>query len=251
MDGDGRRGSAADAPHHFWYNVSSLDRTSGSGCDLATSGSQAAVQQARRARSQRRPSGRHQAWQGGCRRRLGRGIPAAAERRTKPADVHPPGPRLRSTGHRSRSRQGPRRRALSFLLDTNVISEIRRGRDRNVRAWAEAVDDIDLHLSVLTIGEIRMGIDRLRGRDADQAKVFARWLGELRSRFADRILPVGAEVADEWGRLNAVAPRSTVDSLLAATALVHGLTVVTRNTEDFKGCEVRLLDPWKHEPPKI
>lgn len=139
---------------------------------------------------------------------------------------------------------------MSFLLDTNVVSEIRRGRDRNVRAWAEAVDDIDLHLSVLTIGEIRMGIDRLRGRDADQAKAFARWLGELRSRFADRILPVGAEVADEWGRLNAVAPRSTVDSLLAATALVHGLTVVTRNTKDFKGCEVRLLDPWKHEPPR-
>ncbi|MFZ2051091.1 MAG: type II toxin-antitoxin system VapC family toxin [Solirubrobacteraceae bacterium] len=138
---------------------------------------------------------------------------------------------------------------MSFLLDTNAVSEIRRGRDRNVRAWAEAVDDLDLHLSVLTLGEIRMGIDRLRNRDAAQADVFARWLSELSTRFADRILAVDVRVADEWGRLNAVAPRSTVDSLLAATALIHGLTVVTRNTKDFEGCAVRLLDPWEYERP--
>jgi predicted nucleic acid-binding protein len=137
---------------------------------------------------------------------------------------------------------------LSFLLDTNAISEIRRGRDPHVRAWVAAVRDADLHLSVMTLGEVRTGVDRLRERDATQAEVFARWLGELYDRFADRILPVDARVADEWGRLNAAASRNTVDSLIAATARVHGLTVVTRNTRDFRGCEVALLNPWEQEP---
>lgn len=128
------------------------------------------------------------------------------------------------------------------------MSELRRGRDRNVRAWAETIEDVELHLSVMTLGEIRNGIDRLRDRDASLADVFARWLSELRSRFVDRILPVDARVADEWGRLNAIASRSTVDSLIAATARVHGLTVVTHNTKDFEGCDVSLLDPWEYEP---
>lgn len=138
---------------------------------------------------------------------------------------------------------------MSFLLDTNVVSEIRRGRDRHVRAWADAADDAELYLSVLTLGEIRNGIDRLRNRDADQADVFTRWLSELRTRFTGRILPVDARVADQWGRLNAVASRNTVDSLIAATAHVHDLTVATRNTKDFKGCDVPLLNPWEYEPP--
>jgi toxin FitB len=99
---------------------------------------------------------------------------------------------------------------VSFLLDTNAIAEIRRGRDSNVQAWAEAVSDHDLHLSVLTLGEIRKGI-------------------ELQTRFAPRILPVDTRIAQESGRLNAATPRNTVDSLIAATALVHDLTVVTRN----------------------
>jgi toxin FitB len=137
---------------------------------------------------------------------------------------------------------------LSFLLDTNAVSEIRRCRDATVRAWADAVEDVELYLSVMTLGEIRIGIDRLRDRDATQADVFARWLGELRTRFADRILPVDTRVADEWGRLNAVASRNSVDSLIAATASVHELTVVTRNTKDFQGCGVPLLDPWQYEP---
>ena len=134
---------------------------------------------------------------------------------------------------------------MTFLLDTNAVSEIRRQRDPSVRAWASAVEDVDLHLSVLTVGEIRKGIERLRGRDPNQAEVFAAWLSELRARFAERILPVDPTVAEEWGRLNAAAPRNTVDSLIAATARVHDLTVVTRNTSDFAGCEVRLLNPWQ------
>jgi toxin FitB len=137
---------------------------------------------------------------------------------------------------------------VSLLLDTNAISEIRRGRDPNVQAWARAVADRDLYLSVLTLGEIRKGIERLRVRDVLQARTFATWLAELESRFAPRILQVDARVAQEWGRLSALTPRSTVDSLIAATALVHGLTVVTRNTVDFEGCDVALLNPWEYQP---
>lgn len=133
---------------------------------------------------------------------------------------------------------------MSFLLDTHVVSEIRRGRDLNVQAWAGAVSDGDLHLSVLTLGEIRKGIERLRVRDVSQAQTFATWLSDLERRFAQRILPVDAQIAQEWGRLNAITPRPTVDSLIAATARVHGLTVVTRNTADFDGCGVSLLNPW-------
>ncbi len=139
---------------------------------------------------------------------------------------------------------------MSFLLDTNAVSEIRRGRDPNVRAWADTVDGSELYLSVLTLGEIRTGIDRLQRRDPVQADVFTRWLGELRTRFAGRILPVDSRVADQWGLLNAVASRNTVDSLIAATAHVHELTVVTRNTKDFQGCHVRLLNPWDSTPPQ-
>jgi hypothetical protein len=136
---------------------------------------------------------------------------------------------------------------LSFLLDTNAISEIRRGRDQRVRAWVGQVEDADLHLSVLTLGEIRKGIELLRGRDPAQAEVFDSWLSELRARFADRIVPIDDRAAEEWGRLNAAGSRNTVDSLLAATARIHELTVVTRNTRDFEGCGVPLLNPWDHK----
>lgn len=139
---------------------------------------------------------------------------------------------------------------MRFLLDTNVISEIRRGRDPSVRAWSDHVQDFDLYLSVLTLGEIRKGIEGLRHRDSTQADVFGAWLGQLLGRFAQRILPIDAHVAEEWGRINAVRTRNTVDSLIAATARVHGLTVVTRNTADFDGCDVLLLNPWHHDPDR-
>jgi toxin FitB len=137
---------------------------------------------------------------------------------------------------------------LSFLLDTNVVSEIRRGRDPHVRAWANGVEDIDLHVSVMTLGEIRKGVELLRSRDPVQADVFANWLGELHTRFAERIVPIDAAVAEEWGRLNAAAPRNSVDSLIAASARVRGLTVVTRNTGDFADCGVPLSNPWHPQP---
>jgi len=137
---------------------------------------------------------------------------------------------------------------LRFLLDTNAISEIRRGSDQRVRCWVDKVADADLHLSVLTLGEIRKGIELLRGRDPAQAGVFDSWLSELRARFADRIVPIDDRVAEEWGRLNAAGSRNTVDSLIAATARIHELTVVTRNIREFEGCGVPLLNPWDYKP---
>jgi predicted nucleic acid-binding protein len=137
---------------------------------------------------------------------------------------------------------------LSYLLDTNVVSEIRRGHDPHVRTWANGVEDIDLHVSVMTLGEIRKGIELLRSRDPIQADVFANWLNALHTRFAERIVPIDAEVAEEWGRLNATAPRNTVDSLIAASARVRGLTVVTRNTGDFEDSGVALINPWQPQP---
>ena len=110
------------------------------------------------------------------------------------------------------------------------------------------MQDIDLHVSVMTLGEIRKGIELLRSRDPVQAEVFANWLGELHTRFAERIVPIDAAVAEEWGRLNAAAPRNTVDSLIAASARVRALTVVTRNTGDFEDCGVPLINPWHPQP---
>ncbi len=133
---------------------------------------------------------------------------------------------------------------MSFLLDTNAISEIGHGRDPNVQTWVGGVADGDLYLSVLTVGEIRTGIERLQPRDGARADVFATWLAELQKRFAQRIIAIDTRIAQEWSRLNAQQPRNTVDSLIAATALVHDLTVVTRNTADFEGCEVGLVNPW-------
>jgi predicted nucleic acid-binding protein len=135
------------------------------------------------------------------------------------------------------------------LLDTDVVSEIRRGRDPSVAAWATSVDHDDLCLSVLTLGEIRSGIERLRPHDPQQAAVFDVWLAALRARFAERILVVDESAADQWGRLNAAAPRKTVDSLIAATAHAHALTLVTGNTRDFAGCDVPLVDPWQDAAP--
>jgi predicted nucleic acid-binding protein len=134
---------------------------------------------------------------------------------------------------------------VSYLLDTNVVSEIRKPQaNPYVRAWFAAVPGERLYLSVLTVGEIRRGIERLRRRDPTQAAVFEAWLASLRQQYADRLLPVTAEIAEEWGRLNVPDPIPTVDGLLAATARVGGLVLVTRNTADLARTGVRLLDPF-------
>jgi predicted nucleic acid-binding protein len=134
---------------------------------------------------------------------------------------------------------------LSFLLDTNVLAELRKPRPKApVAAWFDSVDGEQLYLSVLVVGEIQQGVARLRRRDPRQAAVFDAWLGRLRQEFTDRLLPVDEQVALEWGTLNAGDPLPAVDGLLAATAKVHGLTVVTRNVADFTRVGVPVLDPF-------
>jgi predicted nucleic acid-binding protein len=135
---------------------------------------------------------------------------------------------------------------VSFLLDTNVVSEARKGRraDAGVRAWLASVSGADLHVSVLVLGEIRQGIEGLRRRDPAQAEVLEAWLGRLRRDYADRVLPIDAEVAEEWGRMNVPDPVPSRDGLMAATARVRRLTFVTRNTSDVERTGVRLLNPF-------
>jgi hypothetical protein len=135
---------------------------------------------------------------------------------------------------------------VSYLIDTNIISELRKGGRANGRVlrWYESIADSDIYLSVLVLGEIRRGIERARGRDAAQAAVLERWLREIRDAFGERVLPVSQTVADEWGRMNAARPLPAVDSLLAATAKVHGLTLVTRNVADVAGTGAKCLNPF-------
>jgi toxin FitB len=135
---------------------------------------------------------------------------------------------------------------LSYLLDTNVISELRKdGRaDANVRTWFAQLANEEIFLSVLTIGEIRRGVENVRRRDPDSATALDRWLALLSEAHGDRILPVDRTIAEEWGRMNVPDPLPVVDGLLAATARVLGLTLVTRNIADVEGTGVELLDPF-------
>ncbi len=135
---------------------------------------------------------------------------------------------------------------MSYLIDTNIIAEVRKGQrcDSNVaRWWAQTTDD-DLFLSVLVTGEIRKDIELARPRDPAKAARLEQWLDALTAGFAGRILPIDQAVADQWGRLNAPNPRPTVDSLLAATAQVYGLTLVTRNIADMPKADMSVLDPF-------
>ncbi|MGH2370874.1 MAG: type II toxin-antitoxin system VapC family toxin, partial [Chloroflexota bacterium] len=135
---------------------------------------------------------------------------------------------------------------MSYLLATNIVSEARRPNgNANVKAWLASVSAVSLYLSVLVIGEIRRGIEHLRRRDPVQAAVYESWLATLVRDYAGHILPVTAEIAEEWGRMNAPDPVPTIDGLMAATAHVHGLTFVTRNTADVARAGVRLLNPFE------
>jgi len=134
---------------------------------------------------------------------------------------------------------------VSFLLDTNVVSEIRKqSPDPGVASWFASVPADRLFLSVLVVGEIRQGIERLARRDQAQAEVFERWLSQLVDTYADRLVPITERVAQTWGRLNVPDPLPVVDGLMAATALVHDWTLVTRNASDIRSIGVRLLDPF-------
>jgi predicted nucleic acid-binding protein len=137
-----------------------------------------------------------------------------------------------------------------FLLDTNCISELVRPKpEPRVLEWMEAADETILYLSVLTMGEIRKGLAGLA--QGKRRTLLETWLEvELQARFSGRIVPIDAAIANRWGQLAADAkragkPLSIIDGLLAATALHHDLTVVSRNTSDFTNTQVQVLNPWE------
>ena len=135
---------------------------------------------------------------------------------------------------------------MSFLIDTNVISEVRKGArcDANVAAWYAAIEDDDLYLSVLVLGEIRRGIERARAGEPAKARALEQWLSAVSRSFRNRILPVDQRVAEEWGRMRAKRSAPVIDALLAATARVYDLTLATRNTADVAGLGAEVVNPF-------
>ena len=136
---------------------------------------------------------------------------------------------------------------MSFLIDTNVISEVRKGArcDPAVAAWYGLLADEDLYLSVLVTGEIRKGVELARRKDGAKAAVLEAWLVRVETAFGPRILPLDRTIADAWGRMNAIRPVPVIDGLLAATALTFGLTLATRNASDVAGLGAQILNPFE------
>jgi predicted nucleic acid-binding protein len=139
---------------------------------------------------------------------------------------------------------------VTWLVDTNIISEIRKGARCHpaVAAWWAGVEDRDLFLSALTLGEIRKGIEGVRPRDPAKAAALEGWLAEVADAFGPRVLGVDATVAEAWGRIAAARFVPVIDALLAATAGVHGLVLVTRNIADVEGLGTRTMNPFEHAP---
>ncbi len=136
-----------------------------------------------------------------------------------------------------------------FVLDTNVVSELRKVRsgkaDTNVAQWADSVEAASLHISAITVLELEIGILQIERRDPEQGAILRTWLDTLvLPAFSGRIFPVDTAVAQRCGHLHVPARRAERDALIAATALVHGMTVVTRNVADFEPTGVPLLNPW-------
>lgn len=136
---------------------------------------------------------------------------------------------------------------MGFLLDTNVVSELRKARpDPHVVTWSEREWRSDIYISALVAGEIWQGIERIRLRDPAQATTLTRWIETLLATYNDRILPITTEIAQKWGRISPAAqPLPVVDGLMAATAMVHDLVFVTRNIEDVTRAGIRVLNPFQ------
>ncbi len=135
---------------------------------------------------------------------------------------------------------------MSYLLDTNVISELRKGEraDPAVASWFAGLGEDEIYLSVLTIGEIRRGVEGVRRRDPAAGAALDGWLGRLAEAYRERVLPVDRAVTEEWGRLSVPDPLPVVDGLLAATARVRGLTLATRNVADVEATGIALVNPF-------
>jgi toxin FitB len=135
---------------------------------------------------------------------------------------------------------------MSYLVDTNVVSELRKGArcDTRVAAWFASTQDDELFLSVLVVGEIQRGIEQVRRRDTRSAAGLGRWLAQITRAYGDRILPITLPIARLWGRLGTPDPLPTVDGLLAATALHHDLVLVTRNVKDVARTGAQLMNPF-------
>jgi len=131
-----------------------------------------------------------------------------------------------------------------YLVDTNVVSEARRG-SREARLWFRSVDPNSIFLSVITLGEIMRGIALKRRTDTRAAASLTVWLEQLRHDHASRILPISDRIALEWGRLAAERSRAMADALIAATAAIHGKIIVTRNVADFAATGIPLINPWQ------
>jgi len=138
---------------------------------------------------------------------------------------------------------------MAFLIDTNILSELRKSPQGSpaVQAWqVSEMMSQDAYLSVLTIGEIRKGIELIGKRDLSQAAALETWLQVFYLEFSDRILPLSLEIAEDWGHLNANRPLPAIDSLLAATARVHDLVLATRNVKDLHGVPVKIVNPFAY-----
>jgi len=135
---------------------------------------------------------------------------------------------------------------MKYLMDTNVVSELRkkaRGNPR-VQRWFSQTSGNALFISVLTVGELRSGVERIRRKDQVAAASLEKWLQSIEKQMTGRILPLTKSIAERWGYLNSRDPLPVIDGLLAATALEHGLTLVTRNVRDVERTEVSLLNPF-------
>ena len=135
---------------------------------------------------------------------------------------------------------------MSFLIDTNVVSELRKKRQANtlVFDWFSKLSDSDIFLSVLTVGELRRGIERIRVRDTKQAAALNSWLTGLIASYGDRILPIDLNVATEWGNLPSRDTLPVIDALIGATARCYGLTVATRNLKDISRTGAVCINPF-------
>jgi predicted nucleic acid-binding protein len=141
---------------------------------------------------------------------------------------------------------------VNVLVDTNVLSELKRGRNAaaNVVAWFAALPAHQTYTSVMVLGEIRRGIELIARRDKPQAESLERWYAGMRQRLGSRVIAVDEAVMTVWSKITVPDMLPAYDGLIAATALVHGMTVATRNAVDYRRVGVQIIDPWHHAQPR-